>query len=972
VTYRPLGHKNVRRNNYIDISALEIWNQSLLEKLVDLGQVRDNRTVALPVQTPESIHSPLFNCIGATNPLDFVDLWLAILDEHFDAPVWMLMLVVEGLRSFPSVAYRRMQEINQARSTKKLNFNKTLAEAIHREADALYNDGRRQLALGEIDGALFSLSSAAAEFKFAIESGALSINSTRIATGKYAAAVAQIGRWLPVPGKTLRKALECWEQSSESGNDGFEAKEYRLELLLQMYDETNDIDYLDICNRYKRDNPQEESELKVVYIETTLRKAVASSYPMREHLLKLARHMLEKPRQIEPNSETRLTCLEILLRDLEDNILDLPPTALAIPHGLVREIVLRPNEYRIDLIRRMAVALELLSDRLRSNSPLNMSINLLRNLVDTPGYNGTNNLRDAYFHAAVRLNENIPNNRHYKMEAAVALLNSTQVISRQNDLRARLKELRQANPQWVLPEIVTAKFLENNPDTIESASSHWQRAAELALNSSHLRRTRLGGKNVFEIADARGFVSDLLVFKPTTRESAQEERTNLSRLSGQISSNSDLRSRFTTPRSLAIISNPNQGDSHQDVIHVIQRQRGRTFVQMDILEAKSHLFEAIALLAEYQKCSFIDEISQTGWQPIKNSLKTWESSFTNRSQAEELRTLFASCHPTDVPLLKKRDSHAENWLATPDARVAAIDLESKDFVRFGCDLAQLTEDHQIFEPSDSGFQERIELLDHYLDCLEMDIDRKRAVEAYLWFVLIRAIFIATKGNIGRSESLYARQLCEMVSRQTQEHHELADATLALISNRSYSIEFTPLNSRRRITLSKAIAKLLRHGSSGASIPMTDDGYVEKVVLADYLNIDVLTLETVALHPAESRFEVSEGLIRARYGHSLELNIERSPSKISQSLFHGTSWQSLPAILARGLQPMTRSHVHLSSNPQDAIETGSRHGRPVLLSVSVEAIDEVVQAADGIWLSNGISPERIQIEQYADELNILGK
>ena len=75
----------------------------------------------------------------------------------------------------------------------------------------------------------------------------------------------------------------------------------------------------------------------------------------------------------------------------------------------------------------------------------------------------------------------------------------------------------------------------------------------------------------------------------------------------------------------------------------------------------------------------------------------------------------------------------------------------------------------------------------------------------------------------------------------------------------------------------------------------------------------LTEEDIAQIIAGSekkRFEMSNGKIRATYGHSIESRIEFTPSVPPPVLYHGTSNKALDSIRKDGLLPMNRQYVHL--------------------------------------------------------------
>ena len=66
---------------------------------------------------------------------------------------------------------------------------------------------------------------------------------------------------------------------------------------------------------------------------------------------------------------------------------------------------------------------------------------------------------------------------------------------------------------------------------------------------------------------------------------------------------------------------------------------------------------------------------------------------------------------------------------------------------------------------------------------------------------------------------------------------------------------------------------------------------------------------------------------------------------------------LPGILAAGLQPRQRVHVHLSADPGTAATVGARRGQPVILRVDAAGMHagghEFFRAASGVWLTAAV-------------------
>ena len=151
------------------------------------------------------------------------------------------------------------------------------------------------------------------------------------------------------------------------------------------------------------------------------------------------------------------------------------------------------------------------------------------------------------------------------------------------------------------------------------------------------------------------------------------------------------------------------------------------------------------------------------------------------------------------------------------------------------------------------------------------------------------------------------------------------------------------DSRHLVKLSKFLSLILRHQPERFALELDDEGWASLVEVMEILHglpnfrwvtrADVMTVVERGAGDNKRRFEVADGRIRARYGHSLAQPIRYEPCIPPPILYHGTSPNSLDSIRREGLMPMERQYVHLSPDPETAIRVGARHDdRPVVLTV----------------------------------------
>ncbi|WP_219471410.1 RNA 2'-phosphotransferase [Nonomuraea rhizosphaerae] len=173
-----------------------------------------------------------------------------------------------------------------------------------------------------------------------------------------------------------------------------------------------------------------------------------------------------------------------------------------------------------------------------------------------------------------------------------------------------------------------------------------------------------------------------------------------------------------------------------------------------------------------------------------------------------------------------------------------------------------------------------------------------------------------------------------------------------------------MDDRRLVRISKYLAKHLRHEPERIGIELDDNGWVEvevflRAAAAHGFPIDPADLARVVADNDKQRYALKDGRIRANQGHSVEVDLDLPVATPPAYLYHGTVAGSLAAIKTEGLRPMSRHHVHLSSDRETATRVGARRGKPVVLSVEAGAMHEAGHefrvSANGVWLVDAVPP-----------------
>lgn len=172
-----------------------------------------------------------------------------------------------------------------------------------------------------------------------------------------------------------------------------------------------------------------------------------------------------------------------------------------------------------------------------------------------------------------------------------------------------------------------------------------------------------------------------------------------------------------------------------------------------------------------------------------------------------------------------------------------------------------------------------------------------------------------------------------------------------------------------VRASKRLSFVLRHRPDSVGISLSEQGWVDVEDLIDAMaqagtSLTRDDLERVVLTNDKQRFELDPvgDRIRARQGHSVEVDLALEPAAPPDVLFHGTPRRNLDSILATGLDRRARHHVHLSPDVETAQRVGRRRGDAVVLVVDAAAMAAAGhtfwRTDNGVWLTEQVPPEHV--------------
>jgi len=181
-----------------------------------------------------------------------------------------------------------------------------------------------------------------------------------------------------------------------------------------------------------------------------------------------------------------------------------------------------------------------------------------------------------------------------------------------------------------------------------------------------------------------------------------------------------------------------------------------------------------------------------------------------------------------------------------------------------------------------------------------------------------------------------------------------------------------MNDQELEQIGRTMAGALRHFPEKFELPMDSQGFVP---MRDFVNALkkqrdrwhwVRPHHVIAIIETDpkGRYQVSNDLIRATYGHSISLELNLPTDHIPETLYYPTSKEETDIILETGLKPSDRKMVHLSKTYQDAMNAGKvRVEDPVILEVDAKrAVDEgivIQRAGRTVFLVQDISSQYLK-------------
>jgi len=170
--------------------------------------------------------------------------------------------------------------------------------------------------------------------------------------------------------------------------------------------------------------------------------------------------------------------------------------------------------------------------------------------------------------------------------------------------------------------------------------------------------------------------------------------------------------------------------------------------------------------------------------------------------------------------------------------------------------------------------------------------------------------------------------------------------------------------RRLVTVSKFLAKHLRHAPDALGLTLQPGGWVsvdDLLAASERAGFAIAYDELIECVETNDKqrfsFDDTGDLIRANQGHSVEVDLHLEEKQPPEILYHGTVERFLASIMAEGLKKGKRHHVHLSRDVDTARKVGARRGQPIILEVNAGKMHaeglRFFLSVNGVWLTDSV-------------------
>ena len=185
-----------------------------------------------------------------------------------------------------------------------------------------------------------------------------------------------------------------------------------------------------------------------------------------------------------------------------------------------------------------------------------------------------------------------------------------------------------------------------------------------------------------------------------------------------------------------------------------------------------------------------------------------------------------------------------------------------------------------------------------------------------------------------------------------------------------------MGDREANSLGRILALVLRHAPEKFGVDMDINGWVNARELSEAIGkqrrhyhwLRAWHFEAIANADEKGRYQVENEMMRATYGHSIELDLDLPTDDIPEVLYYPCETEEVETLLEYGITAGDRKNVHLSRSIRNAMDAGHvRIHRPAIVEVdTARAIADghtIYRAGTTVFLTDEVPGEYLyQVEE----------
>ena len=180
-----------------------------------------------------------------------------------------------------------------------------------------------------------------------------------------------------------------------------------------------------------------------------------------------------------------------------------------------------------------------------------------------------------------------------------------------------------------------------------------------------------------------------------------------------------------------------------------------------------------------------------------------------------------------------------------------------------------------------------------------------------------------------------------------------------------------MSDRELDSLGRIMAGVLRHFPEKLGVTIDGHGWVDISEFVEAVGVSRSGfqwlrdhhVEAIALTDPKGRYQVDGGMIRATYGHTIDVRLDDLPPAEIDEFYYPVTEEEIDIILEGGLNPIHRKNVHLSGSIEKAIEAGKvRTEVPLILRIDGKSAMKdgvkIYQAGKDVYITERIEAKYI--------------